>query len=404
MSEATVNLLFDVRNKKASGKYPVKLTVYFLNSKKRYKTGIDLTQEGWNKINSSNLKDQMLKSAKLRLDALVSKASDIIDKLEEFSFEEFENEFFDSRQHLESNSFIKLFRDYIAALKKEERLGTAATYNTTLNSLLNIKANIRVNEITKSFLQRYEGLSRDKGHSETTIGINLRNIRTIVNVAIKEGYMKKDKYPFAGYSIPSGRNIKKSLTWENIQALLHFHPEDEKQEKALDLWKFSYLCNGMNIADIAQLQDCHISGDFLQFQRTKSKRTAKQRLPIRVALHPMAKEIIKKWKQSDNPYIFNIFQPGLSAVTQKNRIDRAIKKVNNNIQPVFKKLEISIGSTNRITTYAARHSFATTLKRKGVPTDEISEYLGHSSLTTTRAYLDSFEDTLLIERSKLLVE
>ncbi len=331
------------------------MTVYFLNSKKRYKTGINLTSEEWNKLNSS--------------------------------FEEFESDFFDSREHLKSNSFTRLFRDYITSLKKEERLGTAATYNTTLNSLINIKANIRVNEITRAFLQRYESLSKEKGHSPTTIGINLRNIRTIVNVAIKEGYIKKDKYPFAGYPIPCGRNIKKSLTWENIQALLRFQPEDEKQEKALDLWKFSYLCNGMNMADIAQLQKTHVKGDFLQFQREKSKRTSKQKLPIRVALHPIAKDIIEKWKQSHNPYLFNILEPGLSAVTQKNRIDRFIKKVNNNIQPVFIELNISLDSVTRITTYAARHSFATTLKRKGVSTDEISEYLGHSSLTTTRAYL-----------------
>ncbi len=404
MSEATVNLLFDNRKQKVNGKYPIKLTVYFLNSKKRYKTGIDLTSEEWSKLNGSNLKDQTLKSTKLKLDTLVSKASKIIESFDEFSFEEFESHFFGSREHLKSNSFTKLFQYYVIALKKEERLGTAATYNTTLNSLISIKGNIRVNEITKAFLQRYEELSKEKGHSPTTIGINLRNIRTIVNIAIKEGYMKKDKYPFAGYPIPSGRNIKKSLTWENIQALLRFQPEDEKQEKALDLWKFSYLCNGMNMADIAQLQKSHLKGNFLVFQREKSKRTAKQKLPIRVALHPIAKDIMERWYKPNNPYLFGILEPGLSAVTQKNRIDRIIKKVNNNIQPVFTRLNISIDSVDRITTYAARHSFATTLKRKGVSTDEISEYLGHSSLSTTRAYLDSFEDALLIERSKLLVE
>ncbi len=320
------------------------------------------------------------------------------------SFEEFEGEFFESKEHQKSNSFTKLFQEYVAELKAEDRLGTAATYNTTLNSLKVIKSNIRVNEVTRTFLQRYESFYRDKGHSETTIGINLRNIRTIINRAIRAGYLKKDKYPFAGYNIPAGRNIKKSLSWTDIQTLLRYKPVYIKQEKALDLWKFSYLCNGMNMADIAQLQASHINGEFLQFQRTKSKRTAKQRLPIRVALHPMAKEIIEKWKQKDNPYIFGILEPGLPAVTQKNRIDKLIKKVNDNIQPVFADLNISIDSVKRVTTYAARHSFATTLKRKGVSTDEISEYLGHSSLATTKAYLDSFEDALLIARSKLLVE
>lgn len=194
------------------------------------------------------------------------------------------------------------------------------------------------------------------------------------------------------------------MQWKDIQALLKYQPDVLREQKALDMWKFSYLCNGINVADIARLQDSNISGEFLQFTRTKTKRTTKKELPIRVALHPIAIGIIQKWRQPGNNYLFGILSFGLSAVTQRNRIKKALKKINDNLQPVFAKLEIKIDSNDRITTYAARHSFATTLKRKGVSTDEISEYLGHSSLTTTKAYLDSFEDTVLVERSKLLVE
>lgn len=92
------------------------------------------------------------------------------------------------------------------------------------------------------------------------------------------------------------------------------------------------------------------------------------------------------------------------AVTERNRIKKALKKINDNLQPIFEELNIKTDAASRITTYVARYSFATTLMRKGVATDKISEYIGHASLATTKAYLESFEDVLLIERSKLLVE
>ena len=404
MSEATVNLFFDTRKVKVNGKFPVKITIYCLDDKRRYGTGYDLAPEEWGKLNSPKLKDASLKNIRLSLDVLVRKAAKVIEELDEFSFEEFETEYFESNEHLKKNSFITIFQKYIDNLIKEDRLGTAGSYKTTLNALKEIKASLKVNEMTPAFLKRFEDYHRKKGNSETTIGINLRNVRAVVNSAIEMGYIKKEKYPFTGYVIPQSRNSKKSLQWKDIQTLLKYKPALLREQKALDLWKFSYLCNGINVSDIARLQNDNISGDFLQFTRTKTKRTTKKKLPIRVALHPMAKDIIQRWNTPDNPYIFGILIPGLPAVTQRNRIKKALKKINDNLQPVFEELKIKIDSISRITTYAARHSFATTLKRKGVSTDEISEYLGHSSLSTTKAYLDSFEDELLIERSKLLVE
>src|SRR6266498_5519236 len=124
MEKATVNLFFDTRNIKANGKYPVKLTVYFDGDKKRYKTSIDVTQDEWTKLKSPKLKDSKLKETKLTLQAIENRASKIIEKMDEFSFEEFSRNFFSSTKKL-GNSFTELFKRYIDNLKKEERIGTA---------------------------------------------------------------------------------------------------------------------------------------------------------------------------------------------------------------------------------------------------------------------------------------
>jgi site-specific recombinase XerD len=72
---------------------------------------------------------------------------------------------------------------------------------------------------------------------------------------------------------------------------------------------------------------------------------------------------------------------------QKDK-DQFVKTVNK----YMKRIGEDIGYDKPLTTYAARHSFATVLKRSGAPTEFISESLGHKSLQTTEAYFDSFED------------
>ena len=161
----------------------------------------------------------------------------------------------------------------------------------------------------------------------------------------------------------------------------------------------------MNIADIAHLQKSNIDTDFLQFRRRKTIHTRKKdQRPIKVALHAKAKTIIAKYQSADNPYVFGVLEPGLSPVTQRNRVQRLIKLINKNMKDIAGELEIEMGANYELTTYVARHSFATRLKRKGASTDEISEYLGHASVETTKNYLDSFEDELLKKRSQWLTD
>lgn len=159
----------------------------------------------------------------------------------------------------------------------------------------------------------------------------------------------------------------------------------------------------MSTTDIAHLISSGIEKEFLQFKRRKTLRTRKKdQRPIKVALHPQAKAIIKKYRSPENPYVFGVLEEGLSPVTQRNRIKKLLKFINSHMKEVAEELEIKMGANHGLTTYVARHSFATRLKRKGASTDEISEYLGHSSVDTTKNYLDCFEDELLKKRSSLL--
>jgi integrase len=231
----------------------------------------------------------------------------------------------------------------------------------------------------------------------------MRQLRAILNQTINLNMLSSEKYPFKKYQVPAGRNIKKALSTDDLQKLLDYTTEDKNRQKAIDFWIFSYLCNGINFTDIANLKPENIMGDYIYFNRQKTIRTKKKDLrPIKVGMNPRAFEIIDRQKNThpENSYLFPKLEEGLNAVTIKHRCQRFIKWVNKHMEDirVEKEIEMKIG------TYAARHSFSTVLKRKGVSTAFIKESLGHSSELVTENYLDSFADEVKLEYANLLTQ
>lgn len=397
----TVSFFLDASRPSTEGKCLIKLNIYQKPHKKRYSTNYHLTKEEWNKLNSSNLRDANLKDIKKALNKLKEKAEDAIKEIKPFSFVAFEETFFAKEKKAKTRMVNDWFINTINKLRANDQIGTAKSYQTTINSINNFRRNLQIQDITSVFLNSYEKHLVKEGKSQTSVGIYMRNLRAIVNEAIAAGIISKDNYPFKNYQIPTGRNVKKALKDFDINVLLQYKPEKQDQKKALDFWIFSYLCSGVNFADIISLKPERISGNHLSFVREKTKRTKKKDLtPIKVGLNPRALQIIETWKNTDpeNPYLFPVLNKGLSAVTIKNRCERFIKWVNLRMKAICNEL----GIDHKATTYAARHSFSTVLKRKGVPTSFIKDALGHSSVTTTENYLDTFEDDVKLEYANLL--
>lgn len=399
-----VSFFLDASRPNANDKCLIKLNIYQNPTKKRYATGFHATKEEWEKLNSPKLRDENLKELRNKLASVKRKAEKAIEKLAVFSFVAFEEIYFTKSESGERNAGLKYWFDkYIKSLKSSGQIGTATSYQTTINSITAFKKNLSIYDITPTFLQNYETHLAYDGKSMSTIGIYMRQLRAIINQAINDKIMSADQYPFKKYEIPSGQNVKKALPKEDLQKLLKYTPKTEAQKKALDFWLLSYLCNGMNITDIIHLRHSNINGDYLHFIREKTKRTKKKDLrPIKVGLNPRAKEIIQRQKNRDtsNPFIFSILEEGLNPVTEKHRSQRFVKWINKYMEEIRKDLEI----VGKIRTYEARHSFSTVLKRKGAPTSFIKEALGHSSELTTENYLDSFADEVKLDYANMLTD
>lgn len=133
----------------------------------------------------------------------------------------------------------------------------------------------------------------------------------------------------------------------------------------------------------------NISDGEIHFVRQKTEFTTKTRKEISVVITQPMQTIIDRWGNTPatpNTYIFPVLDGSEDAIRRKQKTQYFTRAFNRRMAEVGERLNIG-----RISTYTARHSFATVLKRSGANISYISESLGHQDLKTTENYLASFE-------------
>ena len=291
-----------------------------------------------------------------------------------------------------------IFHEQIEFLETSKRKRYAESCKTVYNSLteFNTHLNIYFSDIDTIWLKKYEAWLRNKNLAENTIGIRFRTLRVMYNVAIEEKCVNPQLYPFRSYKVSKlhKETAKRALTKSDIKRIINYEASNEREQLSLDIFIFSYLMGGINFVDIASLTKDNIINNQLVYTRKKTNKLIK--LPI----HPTVYEFFEKYHNPENPYLFPILFAYHKTEQQKaNRIHKIIGKTNKDLKEIGESLKLPI----TLTTYVARHSFATVLKRSGVKTSVISESLGHSSEKVTQYYLDSFENDKLRETINYLL-
>ena len=437
----TICVTLDTRRvKKRTGKYPVKLLVTYERDPQRYQTIYDLTKEEYGSLSAPNVSEKL---RKIRDDVkrIKREAEVATDKIKPFSYQDFEKDYILNNPLFRQRKFIKavhrcsvtkdkfdytpfykkfpilkeeitepgtfgfVYLQYIRKLLQEGRIGTASNHHSSYQSLKKFRGNLLFSDITVSYLKEYENWMKANDKSKTTIGIYIRTLRTIFNEADAAGFIKKEKcYPFGRrkYLIPKTKNTKKSLVIDDISRIYYYKPTCDSEWRARDYWLFLYFGNGMNTKDLALLKYKNIDGEYLNFERAKTEwSTRNDPRPITVYLTEDMQNIISRWGNNDkdpNNYIFPIMISGLTPLREYELIQLIPAYINGWMAKIGERL----GIKKRVTTYVARHSFSTILKRAGASTEYIQECLGHTDVKTTENYLDSFENEVKKEFSKRL--
>ncbi len=392
MSSATALVVLDPRRKTKDGKYPLKLRITFNRSRRYYGLGMHLTESDFSRVREGNRLNIDERENRTLIQQTEEKAKALIGEISNFSFEIFEKRF--NGEEKARKYIVEAYQEVIDELTQNEQLGTASNYRCAINSLKQYKGNIMFLEVTPDYLKGYEKWMKANEKSPTTISMYLRTLRTILNKAIHQGLLPASAYPFGRYSytVPASRNIKKALLLKDIGLIYNYQPTNESQATAKDYWIFSYLCNGMNIKDIALLTWSDIRSNTIEYERAKTANTKQVKDSISIPLTNEAKQIIDQRSiASEDPknFIFPILNKAMSASDKKRAVQQCVQNINKNMKRISKALDIK----ENITTYTARHSFATVLMKSGASTEMIGEALGHSDVKTTKRYLGSFEDS-----------
>lgn len=280
-----------------------------------------------------------------------------------------------------------LFIEHINSLTASGRKSYTLSIKQLRNSLIEFNKHLDIPfaEMDIAWLRRYEVFLRGKGLAENTIGIRFRTLRSIYNVAIEENAVSPDLYPFKKFKVSKlhQETAKRALSKEDIVRVLSYKSTNRYMRFPIDIFAFTYYCGGINFVDIAHLTKENIADGRLVYQRQKTKKL------IKIPLQPQAVALIEKYHNDESPYLFPILSAfHKTEVQQANRIHKVISKVNDRLKQIGESLNLPIS----LTTYVARHSQATVMKRAGVSTAVIREIMGHSSERVTQIYLDSFDN------------
>ena len=289
-------------------------------------------------------------------------------------------------------------------MKAQERIGNMMAYRVVMKGIERFAGpRVPLSGVSVDWIRRYEKFLLKEGKSRTTVGIHMRHIQAILNDMKRCGKILEAQYPFGRgrYEIQAGEGRKLALTLEQIGQIANYEDGTEATAKYRDYWLFLYLCNGINVADFVKLRYRDIVNGEICFVRQKTERTTKTRKEIRVVVTERMQAIINRWGNPSRPdsFIFPILDGQEDAMRRKCKTMYFTRAINKRMKEVGEQLGIG-----NISTYTARHSFATVLKRAGANIAYISESLGHQDLKTTENYLASFEREERQKNAELLTK
>ena len=367
--------VLDARRAKKSGLFPVKIQVIHNRRQKYYSTGQELSKEDW--ANLAESKSRRLTEARSNIENSFSIIKGQVEALAERG--DFAFDLLSVRLGRCSTATVNAaIKAKTEELKRNGQAGTYRSYHALLTAVEEFAGkDIPFSAVTVDWLNRCGRFWTGQKKSKSTLSVYFKMLKAIMNRAKADGIIKEAHFPFGRnrFEIPSAEGRKLALTLEQIKRLVTYTDGREETELYRDMWFFSYLCNGINFRDMLYLTYGNIVDGEICFVRAKTMNTSKQVRTIRAVLTPEMRKIMDRWGNPDdgNPgtLIFKFATGKEDGFATKHLVDTVIQKCNK----VLGRIAEAVGLPP-VTTYSARHSFATVLKRSGTNISYISERLG----------------------------
>lgn len=373
----TVHLYLDKRSAKRGEEAPLKIGINKQGSSAYISLCVKILPTQWD-AGKERVKDHPNKKAiQNYIDTQRNKVSNIImdltkdGKLTRLTATQIKNKVLEIMEPsvADSNNF---YNRYLAYANSRQAQRTKDIYLVTAKRMAEYDSHIKskaFEDITKDWLTGFDMFLMKYSPATNGRNIHFRNIRAVFNDALDNEVTQN--YPFRVFKIKAEQTEKRSLTLKEVREL--FAITEPSQQRTIDLFKLCLFLVGINIADLCELTGIDAEGR-INYRRKKTKKL------YSIKVEPEALEIINRYKGEH--YLLDILETHANTHAFTTCFDRQLKKVGPCAsQPLFPKL----------TSYWARHTWATLASELDIPEDVISHALGHSFSTgaaVTQVYIN----------------
>ena len=275
-------------------------------------------------------------------------------------------------------TFLNFARNSVEQSNRRE--GTKQNIYATMHRMKNFRGDVEIRDVNYKYLTDFEAYLRSLGLKVNSVGKHLRNVRTLINEAINQGYMNLNDYPFRKFKIQKEKPEHRVLTQKELSKLESVALKGKMRQRVLD--SFLFCCySGLRFSDYKLLTDDNIlslKGNKWLSLRTQ-KTNIKQKIPIYLLFEGKALNLIGKY----------------DSLEAMNKIG-----CNADVNRILKDITCKAGIAKRVTFHTARHTFATLLLGQSIPITTIQRLLGHTSVKTTQIYSEVLDDTLIYDLKK----
>lgn len=278
---------------------------------------------------------------------------------------------------------MKFMDGIIREFERKNRHSSAHVYQSAANAFFRFIETNRLQHyhFNAELLKGFETYLIDKQLSWNTVSTYMRMLRATYNRAVEKGLVKYIPYLFKGVYTGVQSKTKRALEPEVMARLM--------REETLKVYPESqwlvlmFLLRGIPFIDLAHLRKCDFSGGTITYHRHKTQKE------LTVSIPAEAMSIIhRNMDKTSSLYLFPILGRTGNGKEAYNNYQSALRRFNYRLDKIAKKMELGV----KLSSYVARHTWATTAYHKRLPIGIISSALGHSSIKVTESYLKPFNN------------
>ncbi|MCD8183321.1 MAG: site-specific integrase [Bacteroides sp.] len=313
---------------------------------------------------------------------------------------------------MDKNGIYDFMLSVVTDLERQGRYSTAHVYRCALKAVITYGGiSFNVEQLTPTWLYHYQEYLLKQELLWNTISTYMRMLRAVYNRAVDLGmtpYIPRQfKNVFTGRYVNHQRALKKEeirLVLSNEEAVQETDLPEEASDVSLssrDL-RWARAClelmlrfHGMPFIDLANLRKADLRNGYLTVRRHKTG------MPLSVAVDAAAMKLIRRYANTDpsSPYLLDILDARLTGCAAYENYQRVLRLLNLRLY----QLSCRCGVGKRVSSYTARHTWATIAKSCGVSIEMISEALGYASISTTQGYLKQFDSHEIEKANKIII-